>query len=327
MTNRLSFYERDKKEQEPRGGIVIPEEVEIHRERLSGVFAPVTTPFDEKGNLLFEKMRSNIQKLNSSQLRGYLVLGTNGEFRSLSTEEQMDVLKAVVQSASSDKIIMAGTGAESTYVSIDLCRQAAEIGAHYGSLITPFFFAKKMSDKALIQHFVKVAEASPIPVLLYNNPGVTGITMSTAVIKEVSSHPKIVGMKDSSPGNLSAYLLNAKPTFSLLAGSANFFFTGLMMGAVGGVLSLADVIPDPCCKLYELGKAQNLEEGRALQYRLMKFNEMVSGKFGVAGVKAAMDFAGFYGGPPRAPLLPLTEDEKRNLKDNLVAAGCLEKNI
>ena len=192
----------------------------------------------------------------SSRLRGYLVLGTNGEFRSLSTPESMEVLKTVVKTASPDKVIMAGTGAESTSVSIELCHQAAEAGAHYGSLITPYFFAKKMSDSALINHFTQVAEQSPIPVLLYNNPGVTGITMSTTVIKEVSSHPKILGMKDSSPGNLSAYILNAQPGFYLLAGSANFFFTGLLMGAVGGVLSLADAFPEPCCKLYDLGSCR-----------------------------------------------------------------------
>jgi len=206
----------------------------MHRGRLSGVFAPLTAPFHEQGDLLLEKLASNIQRLNQSRLRGYLVLGTNGEFRSLSSHEQMEVLKTVVKTASSGKVIMAGTGAESTKVSIELCHQAAEIGAHYGSLITPFFFAKKMTDKALIQHFVQVADQSPIPVLLYNNPGVTGVTISTAVIKEISSHPKIIGMKDSSPGNLSAYILNANPGFSLLAGSANFFFTGLLMGAVGG---------------------------------------------------------------------------------------------
>jgi len=204
-----------------------------HRRWLSGVFAPITTPFDEEGNLLLDKLSSNIEKLNQSRLRGYLVLSTNGEFRSLSHNEQMEVLKTVVKTASPDKVVMAGTGAKSTKVSIELCHQAAEMGAHYGSLITPFFFAKKMVDKALINHFVQVAERSPIPVLLYNNPGVTGITMSTAVVKEASSHPKIVGMKDSSPGNLSAYILNAQPDFSLLAGSANFFFTGLLMGAVG----------------------------------------------------------------------------------------------
>ncbi len=296
----------------------------MHQDKLSGVFAPITTPFNDAGDLLLEELSSNIKKLNSSRLRGYLVLGTNGECRSLSPYEQADVLRTVVQSASPDKVIMAGTGAESTKVSIELCHQAAAIGAHYGSLITPFFFAKKMSDAALIQYFVQVAENSPLPVLLYNNPGVTGITLSTAVVREVSSHPKIVGMKDSSPGNLSAYLLHAKPGFCLLAGSANFFFTGLMMGAVGGVLSLADAFPEPCCKLYDLGVKGQLKEGRELQFQLMELNQKVSGKFGVAGVKAAMDFAGFYGGPPRAPLLPLTSEEKRKLREDLIASGFLK---
>jgi len=304
--------------------IQLTQEKAVHRERLSGVFAPLTTPFDEQGNILLGKMASNIQKLNGSRLRGYLVLGTNGEFRSLSTSEQMEVLKAVVKTASPDKTIMAGTGAESTKVSIDLCHQAADIGAHYGSLITPFFFAKKMSDHALINHFVQVAEKSPIPVLLYNNPGVTGITISTTVVKEVSSHPKIVGMKDSSPGNLSAYILSANPGFCLLAGSANFFFTALLMGAVGGVLSLANAFPEPCCKLYEIGVGGKLEEGRELQFYLMKVNQLVSGKFGVAGVKTAMDFVGFYGGPTRAPLAPLTADEKKKLREELMAVGFLK---
>jgi 4-hydroxy-2-oxoglutarate aldolase len=296
----------------------------MHRGRLSGVFAPITTPFHEQGDLLLDKLASNIQRLNQSRLRGYLVLGTNGEFRSLSGHEQMEVLKTVVKTASSGKVIMAGTGAESTKVSIELCHQAAEIGAHYGSLITPFFFAKKMTDKVLIQHFVQVADQSPIPVLLYNNPGVTGVTISTAVIKEVSSHPKIVGMKDSSPGNLSAYILNANPGFSLLAGSANFFFTGLLMGAVGGVLSLADAFPEPCCKLYDLGVNGQLKEGRELQFQLMELNQKVSGKFGVAGVKVAMDFAGFYGGPPRSPLALLTAEEKKKLLEELKASGVLK---
>jgi 4-hydroxy-2-oxoglutarate aldolase len=296
----------------------------MHREKLSGVFAPVTTPFNEQGDLLLDQLSSNIQKLNQSRLRGYLVLGTNGEFRSLSNPEQMEVLKTVIKSASPEKVIMAGTGAESTNVSIELCHQAAEIGAHYGSLITPFFFAKSMSDSALIRHFVQVAEKSPIPVLLYNNPGVTTITMSATVIKEVSAHPKIVGMKDSSPGNLSAYVLNAKPGFSVLAGSANFFFTGLLMGAVGGVLSLANVFPEPCCKLYDLGVAHQVEKGRELQFQLMQLNQMVSGKSGVPGVKAAMDFTGFYGGPPRSPLTPVTAEEKKKLREGLVASGFLK---
>jgi 4-hydroxy-2-oxoglutarate aldolase len=236
----------------------------------------------------------------------------------------MKVLETVVKSASPDKVIMAGTGAESTQVSIELCHQAAEKGAHYGSLITPFFFAKQMSDRALIHHFTQVAEKSPIPILLYNNPGVTGITMSTHVVKEVSVHPKIVGMKDSSPGNLSAYILHARSGFYLLAGSANFFFTGLLMGAVGGVLSLANAFPDPCCRLYDFGVKGQLKEGRELQFQLMELNQKVSGKFGVAGVKVAMDFTGFYGGPPRAPLSRLTPEEKKKLREDLIASGFLK---
>jgi len=177
----------------------VSQEKILHRERLSGVFAPINTPFNEQGDLHLEKLVSNVQMLNQSRLRGYFVLGINGEFRSLSTQEQIGVLKTVVGTSSPDKVIMAGTGAESTKVSIELCHQAAEIGAHYGSLITPFFFSKKMSDLALIHYFIQVAESSPIPVLLYNNPGVTDITMSTTVIKEVSAHPNVVGMKDSSP--------------------------------------------------------------------------------------------------------------------------------
>jgi len=296
-----------------------------HRERLSGVFAPLATPFDAQGNLLLDKLASNVEKLNKTRLRGYLALGTNGEFRGLSAPEQMRALKTIVQSASPEKVIMAGTGAETAPVSIELCQQAAEIGAHYGSLITPFFFAKKMSDRALIDYFIQVAERSPIPVLLYNNPGVTNITVSTTVIKEVSSHPKILGMKDSSPGNLSAYLVSARPGFYVLAGSANFFFTGLIMGAVGGVLSLADVFPEPCCDLYQLGVAGKLKEGRDLQLQILKLNQVVSGKFGVAGVKAAMDLVGFYGGPPRAPLPSLTTEEKKKLREDLIASGFMKE--
>ncbi len=295
-----------------------------YREKLAGVFAPITTPFDYRGNILFDKLAENIEKLNSSRLRGYLVLGTNGEFRSLSQEEQVEVIRQAVKAAAPDKIVMAGVGAESTKMSIDLCHLAAKEGAHFGSLITPFFFAKKMTGPVLARHFLEVAEASPIPLLLYNNPGVTGVTIPAAVINEVSSHPRLVGMKDSSPGNLSLYLQSARgKDFCLLAGSANFFFTGLLMGATGGVISLANAFPEVCVRLYDLGIAPGLTEGRELQLFLLKINQLVSGSFGVAGVKAAMDLAGFYGGPPRAPLASLEEGEKKKLAQDLKAAGLL----
>jgi 4-hydroxy-2-oxoglutarate aldolase len=296
-----------------------------HRERLSGVFAPITTPFDREGNLLLEELASNIRKLNESRLRGYLVLGTNGEFKSLSGEEQKKVLETVIRVAAKDKVVMAGTGGESTRHSILATREAAGLGVQYASLIAPSFFAKKMTDQALLAHFRAISDASPIPVLLYNNPDVAVVTYSSSLVAEASRHPNIVGMKDSSKGNFASYLLAAGPEFNLLAGSANFFFEALVMGGIGGVLSIANFAPDACCTVYDLWKAGNLEDARKEQYQLMALNQKVSGKFGVAGVKAAMDFFGFYGGLPRSPLLPLTAEEGKKLREDLISAHFLKE--
>ncbi len=300
------------------------QEKALYRERLSGVFAPITTPFDEEGRLLIDQLTSNIRKLNGSGLRGYLVLGTNGEFKSLSEEERRKVLETVMKVSAKDKVIMAGTGRESTEQSIADTKEAGKMGIHFASLIAPSFFAKKMTDHVLLRHFGSIADASPVPVLLYNNPEVAVVTFSTALIGEISKHPNIVGMKDSSKGNFASYVLAAGPEFNILAGSANFFFEALVMGGVGGVLSIANFAPDVCCKVYDLWKAGKLEEAKTEQYRLMTLNQRVSGKFGVAGVKAAMDIAGFYGGPPRSPLLPLTADEKKRLKEDLLNSGFLK---
>ncbi len=296
----------------------------LHRERLSGVFAPITTPFDHEGTLLLEELASNIRKLNQSRLRGYLVLGTNGEFKSLSEEERRLVLQTVVKTADKEKVIMAGTGRESTRHSILATREAADLGVHYASLIAPSFFAKKMTDQALLAHFRAISDASPIPVLLYNNPDVAVVTYSTSLVGEASKHPNIVGMKDSSKGNFASYLLAAGPEFNLLAGSANFFFEALVMGGIGGVLSIANFAPEACCAVYDLWRAGDPGEARKEQYKLMALNQKVSGKFGVAGVKAAMDLFGFYGGPPRAPLLPVTAEEVKKLREELILAHFLK---
>jgi len=297
----------------------------MYREKLEGVFAPIVTPFDEEGEISYQGLEENIKKLNSSRLRGYLVLGTNGEFKSLSEAERRKVLETVIKMSAKDKVIMAGTGRESTQQSIMDTKEAAAVGAHFASLIAPSFFAKKMTDQILLRHFRLISDLSPIPVLLYNNPEVAVVTFSTGLISEVSKHPNIIGMKDSSKGNFASYLLAAGPDFNLLAGSATFFLEALVMGGVGGVLSIANFAPEACCKVYDLWKAGKLEEAKAEQYRLMTLNQRVSGRFGVAGVKAAMDFAGFYGGPPRGPLLPLTPDEKRRLREDLIGAKVLKE--
>ncbi len=291
------------------------------KEKLSGVFAPMVTPF-KNDEILYEGLADNVKKMNQSGLRGYFVLGTNGEFKSLTADEKMKVLKTVIDNASDDKVVMAGTGAESTKETIDLTLEAAKLGASMVSLLMPHFFRKYMDDTALTEYIIGVAEASPVPVLLYNNPSVAAdILISPEVVKRVSGHPNVVGMKDSSKGNFKDYLDAAGDDFYVMAGSASFFLELLMAGGVGGVLSLADVFPDECAKLYKLYIEGNMEEAQKLNEQIVELNKKVSGFKGVAAVKGAMDIVGLTGGVPRRPLNGLTEDQLQILKTSLTEKG------
>jgi len=232
------------------------------------------------------------------------------------------VLKTVVEKSSKDKVIMAGTGAESTKETIELSIRAAEIGAHMVSLLMPHFFSKKMDDNVLTRYILDVAEKSPVPVLIYNNPSVAaGVIVSDEVIRRVSSHPNVIGMKDSSKGNFKKYIEASSPEFYVLAGSSNFFLDLLMAGGIGGVLSLANVFPEECAKLYRLFKENKLDEAKLINDRLINLNKEVSGIFGVAGVKAAMDIVGLRGGDPRKPLFPLTSQQKKELEKKIIESG------
>lgn len=296
------------------------------KEKLSGVFAPMATPFKED-KILFDGLIKNVDKMNRSGLRGYFVLGTNGEYKSLSVAERIEVLKTVAEYRSPDKVLMAGTGMESTKETIEVTLKAAEIGADMVSLLMPHFFAKRMDDDVLTGYILDVAEASPVPVVLYNNPSVAaGVTISPEVIKRVSGHTNIIGLKDSSKGNFRRYIEAAEEGFYVMAGSANFFLDVLIAGGYGGVLSLANVFPDACAKLYKIFKDGKLEEAKKLNDELVSLNKEVSGSYGVAGVKAAMDLAGFTGGDPRKPIKALTESQKDDLKKKLVEKGFIMNN-
>ncbi|BER92556.1 dihydrodipicolinate synthase family protein [Atrimonas thermophila] len=288
------------------------------KNKLSGVFAPIVTPFDEKGEIVFDALQRNITKLNETPLRGYFVLGTNGEFRSLTFEEKLKIVELVKKEASGKgKIVIAGASCESTFESIKLAKELCSLDVDFISLMPPSFFAKRMTDEMLVGYFTEVAEAIDKPVLLYNNPSVAnGLCLSTKVITKVSEHPNIFGVKDTSKGNYDSYLLSTQgKDFWVLAGSASFFFPAVVLGGVGGVLSLANVFPDLCCQLYELAVKRDLEAGISLHRKIMKLNSLVSGSFGVAGVKAAMDKFGFEGLYPRRPLLPLSKEEADNLQE------------
>ncbi len=289
---------------------------------LSGVWAPVCTPFT-KGEVDIGKLEHNMGKYSKTKLRGYFALGSNGEACMLDEEEKKKILRTVLRRRERNQLVMAGCSHESTRGTVALTHLAANEGANFASVITPHYFKKVMTDEALIRYFEAVAGSSPLPIVLYNAPGFTGgVTLSVKAVTRLSEHPNIIGMKDSAPTGPNIFLSAIdNKRFSILAGSANFFLSSLAMGAVGGVLSAANFLPQVCCHLYELFQAGDMEEARKLQCAILRINREVSGSYGVAGVKAVMDFTGFSGGDPRLPLLPLSSRQRENIRLSLENFG------
>ena len=291
--------------------------------KLAGIFAPISTPFVNE-DIAPEHLQSNMRKYKETGLAGFFALGSNGESKSLAEDEKLKILEVVLREKGDHQVVMAGTGYESTRQTISFSKKAAEIGADYVSIVTPSYFKKRLTDEALTGYYTDVADAVPIPVLAYNAPGFTGMTLSAKVIEKISRHPNIAGMKDTSAGNMSSYLSACGDDFDVLSGTISTLFTAMALGASGGVVSLANAFPNICCDLYNKLQSADLQEARRLHYLLYNLNRSVSGSFGVAGVKYAMDVAGYYGGNPRLPLLPLTKQGQLSIHDAVKKAGLLD---
>ena len=291
--------------------------------KLSGIFAPICTPFANE-DVAYDQLRSNMQKYRETGLVGFFALGSNGESKFLTDSEKLKVLEVVLQEKADHQIVMAGAGYESTRQTISFSKQVAEMGADFVSILTPSYFKKRLTDEAMIEYYSDVANAVSIPVVAYNAPGFTGMTLSPQVIEIISRHPNIVGIKDTSKGNISTYLSVAGENFDILSGTVSTLFESMFLGAKGGIVSLANAFPASCCELYEACKAVDLDRARRLHYMLNKLNKSVSGSYGVAGVKYAMEVAGYYGGDPRKPLLPISEEDRQSIKKAIMEAGVME---
>lgn len=292
---------------------------------LAGVFPPIPTPFQADGELALDKLKSNLAFWNRTDVAGYIVLGSNGEFSFLSEAEKLAVLETAGQNIAPGKVFIAGTGAESARSTIALTKQAAELGAHAAMVVTPNYYKPKMDSAAFVAFYQAVAEASPIPIAIYTMPPYTGVDIGADAVVKLSQHLNIIGMKDSG-GAMVKYadmLRQVRPGFQVLAGSASFLYAAMCLGAVGGVCALANVAPAQTVELYRLAKAGKHEEARALQYRLMAPNAAVTTKHGIAGLKYAADLIGIYGGPVRLPLLPLNDKEKADVQAIMSAAGII----
>jgi 4-hydroxy-2-oxoglutarate aldolase len=295
----------------------------VTSERLKGVFPPVATPFDEDGMLATARLRENLQQLVAKDLAGFVILGSNGEYVLMSEKEKLQVLEAARDTIPPNKVMIAGTGTDSTRQTIELTRQAASIGADMAIVVTPSYYKGQMTSAALQAHYLAIADASPIPVLIYNVTMYTGIDIDVDTLAALSQHPNIAGMKESNPNivKLADTIRRAGADFAVLAGSASFIYPAVKLGATGAVPALANVAPDQCAALLRYSIEGREEEAKALQLRLLPANAAVTSRFGVPGLKAAMDMVGYYGGPPRSPLQPLTSQARAQVAQALIEAG------
>ena len=291
---------------------------------LHGIFPPITTPFID-GKVAYDKLASNVERWNRIGLKGFVVLGSNGEYVYLSEEEKRKVVKTVVQSAAREMQVIAGTGCESTAETLKLTEDCAELGAHAALVVTPHYYGGRMNEVALLKHFSELADHSPIPILLYNVPKFTHINMAADFVSRLSQHSNIIGLKDSSANviQLGEIINRVDKNFNVMVGTAGVLFSGLTIGCAGGVCALANVAPEACVTIFDCVKAGDLDAARDLQLKMIPVNQAVTAIYGVPGLKAAMDLLGSFGGAPRLPLLPSCGQERSEIEAILKNADLL----
>ena len=286
---------------------------------LKGIYPPIPTSFDDSGELALERMQENLIHLSKYSLAGFLILGSNGETVMLSQNEKIRVYEAARQVIPARMLMLAGTGGQSTRETIELTKAAEDSGADAALVLNPFYYKGLMTKDALVRHYHLVADQTDIPVIIYNMPANTGIDMTADTILAIAQHKNIIGLKDSG-GNLAKMgeiVGKARPGFQVLAGSAGFLFPALAVGAVGGILALANIAPQQCIEIHQLFLEGKMEIARKLQNSLIELNAMVTREQGVPALKAAMDMLSIYGGPCREPILPVSEAIKNSIADLL----------
>ncbi|XP_068607436.1 4-hydroxy-2-oxoglutarate aldolase, mitochondrial [Brachionichthys hirsutus] len=293
---------------------------------ISGIYPPIATPFTDTEDVDHRKLEENVHKYATIPFKGLVVQGSNGEYPYLTEEERVEVVQTVRRSLPAGRLLMAGSGCESTRATVRLSEKMAAAGADAVLVVTPCFYKSKMDSRALTKHFTTVAGSSPVPVVLYSVPSNTGVDLPLDAVAYLSQHPNIVGLKDSG-GDITRIGLAVHRTkrqdFQVLAGSAGFLMAAYCVGAVGGVCALANVLGREVCELERLCLAGRWEEARVLQQLLIEPNAAVTRKLGVPALKQAMGWFGYHGGACRSPHQPLTEAESQELRRDFSSNGWL----
>jgi len=290
---------------------------------LSGIYPPITTPFAPDESIAFDQLEANLEKWLAQPLDGVVMPGSNSEAAYLTLEERVKLWEVCARRLEgSGKRLIAGTGAESTATTIELTQKAGELGAEAALVLPPYFYKPSLTPEALIAHYLAVAEASPIPLLVYNVPAFTGIDFAPATLLAMAEHQRIIGVKDSSANVVKiASVLAARPDFQVFAGTGSALLPFLSIGAVGGIMALANFACVPLRGVWNAFYNGQFNEARQMQLGLAEINHAVTARFGVSGLKYAMDRCGFYGGPTRRPLLPLGSGPRAEI-DHLLAGIC-----
>jgi len=286
---------------------------------FSGVFAALTTPYAQDGSVSLPDLKHNVQRYNQTELAGYVALGSTGESVLLTRAEMDGILITVKEAAAKGKKLLAGAGAESTAETIERTKRAAELGYDAALVKTPHYYKPAYKPEVLIAHYRRVADESPIPVMLYSIPQFTGIALGAAEAAALAEHPNIIGIKDSS-GNVQGVaeiVAATPPAFQVLVGAAASVYPSLVIGARGAILALACALPEKCVALFDLVRQAHHEKARELQSILLRASKLIVSEMGIAGVKFAMDQRGYRGGLPRLPLVPLHQEQKKRLNDFL----------
>jgi 4-hydroxy-2-oxoglutarate aldolase len=294
------------------------------KKTLSGIFPALVTPF-QKGKLSLSGLKSNIKKLNRFDFTGYVVLGSTGEGILMDEQEGLHAIETVRAAAAPGKIVIAGTGSESSSGTIEFSNKAAQAGADYSLVVTPFYYKAQMTAAALEAYYREVAEKSKIPIIIYTVPKFTGLELPLQTIAAMATHPNVIGLKDSS-GNVSAVSETLKacpPEFCVFQGHGSLLFSALLLGAKGGILALSNMAPAETVEIYKLFQAGDYEKAREMQFRLLPVNQKIVGGYGVPGIKCAVDMLGYAGGDPRPPLRPVNQEARDSIRKILKNGGLL----
>ncbi len=293
--------------------------------RFEGVFAALTTPFADDG-IALEGFKKNILRYNTKGLAGYVVLGSTGEAVFLTDAEAESLTGAARAVAASGKTIIAGASRESTRQTGTFVNRLAGLGADAALVKPPHYYKAAMTQDTLKRYFFDVADSASIPIIIYNIPQNTGIAVEPRTVIELAQHPNIAGIKDSSGrlANLAEVIVAVRPDFSFLLGAGGLFLAGLLLGASGGILAMAAVVPELCVEIHSLFRRGRLVDARNLQLDLVPLNKALTETLGIPAIKYALDLLGYSGGPPRPPLRPLEEEGKSYVRGLLETLGLLK---